>query len=83
MRSLCLFMATALATVNAYSNDPAPRAVTITHSALGGIGSEPGVMRRDPSDIINVDGLYYVWYSKGRISPVKVNTWKWRSIWPR
>ena len=26
-------------------------------------------MRRDPSDIIKVDDLYYVWYSKGKISP--------------
>jgi len=26
-------------------------------------------MRRDPSDIIQVDGLYYVWYSKGKIAP--------------
>jgi beta-xylosidase len=26
-------------------------------------------MRRDPSDIIKVSDLYYVWYSKGKISP--------------
>lgn len=26
-------------------------------------------MRRDPSDVIKVDELYYVWYSKGTISP--------------
>ena len=26
-------------------------------------------MRRDPSDIIKVDGLFYVWYSKGKIAP--------------
>lgn len=26
-------------------------------------------MRRDPSDIIKVDELYYVWYSKGPIKP--------------
>ena len=43
--------------------------VTVTHSTLEGIGAEPGVMRRDPSDIIKVDDLYYVWYSKGKISP--------------
>lgn len=29
------------------------------------IGVEKGVMRRDPSDIIKVNDLYYVWYTKG------------------
>ncbi|WP_435896181.1 family 43 glycosylhydrolase [Oceaniferula spumae] len=43
--------------------------VTVTHSELSGIGAEKGVMRRDPSDIIKVGDLYYVWYSKGKISP--------------
>ena len=43
--------------------------VTVTHSDLEGIGSEDGVMRRDPSDIIKVGDVYYVWYSKGKISP--------------
>lgn len=42
---------------------------TVTHSALSGIGQEKGVMRRDPSDVIKVGDLYYVWYSKGKISP--------------
>ncbi len=32
---------------------------------LKGIGLEKGVMRRDPSDIIKVGDLFYVWYSKG------------------
>lgn len=45
-----------------------PKTVTISHSALTGIGVENGVMRRDPSDIIKVDDKYYVWYSKGKIS---------------
>ncbi|WP_342793759.1 family 43 glycosylhydrolase [Pontiella desulfatans] len=43
--------------------------VVVTHSELKGIGLEKGVMRRDPSDIIKVGDLYYVWYSKGTISP--------------
>lgn len=30
-----------------------------------GLGPEQGVMRRDPSDVIKVGGLYYVWYSRG------------------
>jgi hypothetical protein len=29
------------------------------------LGLEKGVMRRDPSDIIKVGNLYYVWYTKG------------------
>ena len=45
------------------------QSVKITRSALKGIGAETGVMRRDPSDIIKVGDLYYVWYSKGKISP--------------
>ena len=45
------------------------QSVTVTHSAIEGIGAEPGVMRRDPSDIIKVGDLFYVWYSKGAISP--------------
>lgn len=36
---------------------------------LAGIGEEKGVMRRDPSDVIRVGELYYVWYSKGEIKP--------------
>jgi beta-xylosidase len=43
--------------------------VEVTHSELQGIGAEKGVMRRDPSDVIKVGDLYYVWYSKGTISP--------------
>ena len=43
--------------------------VVVTHSKLTGIGDEKDVMRRDPSDVIKVGDLYYVWYSKGTISP--------------
>lgn len=46
-----------------------PEKITVSHSALTGIGVEEGVMRRDPSDIIKVGELFYVWYSKGKISP--------------
>jgi len=41
------------------------KTVKVSSSELTGIGEEKGVMRRDPSDIIKVDNLYYVWYSKG------------------
>lgn len=42
--------------------------LSVTRSAAEGIGVEAGVMRRDPSDIIKVGSLYYVWYSKGKIA---------------
>jgi len=48
---------------NAYST------VTVKRTELTGIGHEKKVMRRDPSDIIKVGDTYYVWYSKGPISP--------------
>ncbi|MDC0497375.1 family 43 glycosylhydrolase [bacterium] len=43
--------------------------VKITYTELDNLGWQKGVMRRDPSDVIKVDDLYYVWYSKGTISP--------------
>ena len=39
--------------------------LAVTYSPAQGIGPEKGVMRRDPSDIIKVGNLYYLWYSKG------------------
>jgi beta-xylosidase len=56
-------------TTVARAEEPAIGTIAVTHSAVEGIGAEPAVMRRDPSDIIKVDNLYYVWYSKGKISP--------------
>ena len=41
----------------------------ITYTELANIGLEDGVMRRDPSDIIKVGDLFYLWYSKGAIAP--------------
>ena len=43
--------------------------VDVKYTELSGIGLEDGVMRRDPSDIIKVGDLFYVWYSKGPIAP--------------
>ncbi len=44
------------------------KTLTVSYYDLEGIGAEEGVMRRDPSDIIKVNNLYYVWYTKGNIS---------------
>ena len=40
----------------------------IRYSPAGGLGPEPGIMRRDPSDIIKANGLYYVWYTRGNVA---------------
>lgn len=56
--------------------EAAPKKVEVYHSALAGIGAEVGVMRRDPSDVIKVGDLYYVWYSKGpRSSGYDATVW--------
>lgn len=56
----------------------------------GDLAYEEGVVRRDPSAIIKVDGLYYVWYSKsvgetdgfaGDIENDKVFPWDRCDIW--
>jgi hypothetical protein len=52
MKRLLFGAATVLMAVAAHADEPATRTVTVTHSAVDGIGAEPGVMRRDPSDII-------------------------------
>ncbi|KPK41172.1 MAG: xylosidase, partial [Planctomycetes bacterium SM23_25] len=40
----------------------------IRYSPAHGIGLQQGVMRRDPSDIIQVGDLCYVWYTKGNVA---------------
>lgn len=61
-KSLTILIASAAVAMSA------PKEVTFSRTELSGIGPEQNVMRRDPSDIIKVDDLYYVWYSKGKIS---------------
>jgi hypothetical protein len=39
------------------------------YSPAKGLGLEEGICRRDPSDIIKVNGTYYVWYTKVIESP--------------
>ncbi|WP_231616005.1 family 43 glycosylhydrolase [Novipirellula artificiosorum] len=51
----------------AYAKENPTGTLTAVFSDAEGIGAEQGVMRRDPSDIIKVGELYYVWYSKGTI----------------
>ena len=68
MNKLFLITAIALVALNLNIDETNAQTVTVSHSELEGIGAEAGVMRRDPSDVIKVDGLFYVWYSKGTIS---------------
>jgi len=43
---------------------PIFKSVRFEYSEAKGLGEEQGVIRRDPSDIIKVGNLYYVWYTK-------------------
>lgn len=61
--------ASLLALLPASAADANFETVTVTRTTLSGVGEEKGVMRRDPSDVIQINGVYYVWYSKGPISP--------------
>ena len=47
---------------------PHEKPVEISFSPAAGIGPQKGIMRRDPSDIIRVGRVYYVWYSKGKVA---------------
>ncbi|MCF7568231.1 family 43 glycosylhydrolase [Sabulilitoribacter arenilitoris] len=38
--------------------------VSYSYTKLNGIGEEANLTRRDPSDVIMVNGQYYVWYTK-------------------
>lgn len=38
--------------------------VSFNYSTLKGLEPENGICRRDPSDVILVDGIYYLWYTK-------------------
>nr|WP_246117985.1 family 43 glycosylhydrolase [Adhaeretor mobilis] len=55
--------------VAAQADEPNTKLLKVEYSEAKGIGPEKGVMRRDPSDIIKVNDHFYVWYSKGNISP--------------
>jgi len=43
---------------------PSLTSMRFSTQKVAGIGHEPGVCRRDPSDVIKVGDTYYVWYSK-------------------
>jgi len=45
-----------------------PAEIKYETSPAVNLGPEKGVMRRDPSDIIKVGDLFYVWYTKGAMN---------------
>ncbi len=47
---------------------PEERTMRMHYSPAKGLSPEPGVMRRDPSDIIKVADLYYVWYTRSNVA---------------
>lgn len=60
------------------------------YTPVQGLGYEEGVHRRDPSSIIKVDGVYYIWYTKS-VGPhfgmsvtdpyIKKFPWDYADIW--
>ena len=37
---------------------------TFKYSRISGIGKETGVTRRDPTTVLRINGVYYVWYTR-------------------
>lgn len=62
---LAVLIRVSLLTMNGLPEDASLHyEVRFTQCEVTGIGREPGVCRRDPSDIIRVGDTWYVWYSR-------------------
>jgi hypothetical protein len=44
------------------------------------IGFEPGVTRRDPSPVIEVDSRFHVWYSRATVDPSGYHATVWHAV---
>lgn len=55
---------------------------SFTYSDALGLGYESGATRRDPSPVIDVDGLYCVWYSKSTEGPSGYHASVWYATSP-
>ncbi|AWW33304.1 xylosidase [Echinicola strongylocentroti] len=65
-KKIGLFILLLFVTVRSYSQSDM-KSIDVQYSQLQGLEADSeGFIRRDNSDIIKVDGLYYVWYSKMR-----------------
>jgi len=67
--TLLALLPACLLSFTAVKADKKDAPVSLTRVDLSNIGSQKGVMRRDPSDVIKVGDLFYIWYSKGPIKP--------------
>ena len=63
-RSLSAAISRLYDTWNPHEDRGNPFYSNFKYSRVTGIGKESGVSRRDPSTIIKVNGIYYVWYTK-------------------
>ena len=68
IRNYCWMVVVVLSTLGINAEPIEHKKLKTTYSPVQGIGIEKRVMRRDPSDIIKVGDLYYLWYTKGKIS---------------
>lgn len=65
LKSLLLSLAwVAITFLRAGASPPRISSLEFKYQKVTGIGEEKGVCRRDPSDVIRVDDLYYVYYTK-------------------
>ena len=67
MKTTALLCVALLTQTPAWLPAGAPAPVQFTFQVA--IGHEPGVTRRDPSDVVRVEEAYHVWYSKVRKGP--------------
>lgn len=65
LRTLITSLAAVLPLLSLSANTTTYPKVEMVYSECAGISAEADVMRRDPSDVIKVGDLYYVWYTKG------------------
>lgn len=47
-----------------YSDSTSGFYTNFYYSEVTGIGKEEGVTRRDPTSVLRIDGMYYVWYTR-------------------
>ena len=63
---------------------PELQAAKFTLSEVNGIGRHPDITRLDASTILNIDGRYYVWYTRLRFTPnwlIPWNTANYSQVW--
>jgi len=62
--SISMFFLVIGTTFAQLSHNSCVKSVKVTYTQIKGLDPEDGIKRGDPSDIIKVKSLYYVWYWK-------------------